>query len=214
MSRAASRAGVARAWRGVARVGVVSVRASASGGDDGRARRASEVAKARRPTHREKLGHDWTYDAQARAKSATARDARASVGGDDGREPDRWLSAEESDGYEYRGAWLATSTRGGDATPDPAFEERVRAMKVKAGRYRDAKIDASDFEPGGTAYEAFLGEYVLEHVRLSRLLARWRANFLIRFDREPAYEDMPSSIRKMELNWISLGFKIRAIEKI
>lgn len=133
---------------------------------------------------------------------------------DGGRAPDRWLSAEESDGYEYRGAWLATSGRTGDATPDPAFEERVRAMKVTAGRFRDAKMDASDFEPGGAAYEAFLGEYVLEHVRLSRLLARWRANFLIRFDREPAYEDMPNSIRNMELTWISLGFKIRAIEKI
>ena len=41
----------------------------------------------------------------------------------------------------------------------------------------------------------------------------WRSNFVMRFEREPEYDDMPQTIRTLELDWISLGFKIQAIEK-
>ena len=70
------------------------------------------------------------------------------------------------------------------------------------------------YEPGGAEYEAFLGEHVDAHVRLARKLDNWRANFVVQFAREPEYADMPTAIRMLELDWISLGFKIRAIEKI
>ena len=73
----------------------------------------------------------------------------------------------------------------------------------------------SDFEPGGESYEDFLGA----HVTAARdagedAWRQWRTNFLIRFAREPEYADMPSAVRDLELEWIALGFKIRAIEKI
>lgn len=190
-----------------ARGGSTSTRARASA-DDGRGRRPTGATRGRRPTHREKLGHEWTYDARAGDGRAGASEGRGSA-----PVVDRWLSASESDGFEYRGAWLATGRMGG-ATPDPAFGERLRAMKITAGRYREAGMDASEYAPGGSAYEAFLGEHVLEHVRLARLLYRWRTNFLVRFNREPEFEDMPNAIRHIESNYISLGFRIAEIERL
>ena len=97
---------------------------------------------------------------------------------------------------------------------DEAFEEKVRAMKAVSKRLKEANMATSDFEPGGESYENFLGEHVLRHVTLARRLSEWRTNFLIRFAREPEYADMPSTVRDLEMEWIALGFKIRAIEKI
>ena len=129
---------------------------------------------------------------------------------EDEEEEERWRYAEETDAYEYRGAWLAPRRqRTPPRTPDAAFEEEVRAMRTLTRRMRDAGKDVDAFRE----YEAFLGRHVLEHVRLSRRLALWRSNFVMRFEREPEYDDMPQTIRTLELDWISLGFKIQAIEK-
>ena len=127
-----------------------------------------------------------------------------------------WRYAECADEYEYRGAWLAPRRQSGGSTPiaDEAFEEKVRAMKAVSKRLREAKMETRDFEPGGESYEDFLGAHVTRHVTLARKLGQWRTNFLIRFEREPEYADMPSAVRDLELEWIALGFKIRAIEKI
>ena len=69
-------------------------------------------------------------------------------------EEERWRYAEETDAYEYRGAWLAPRRqRTPPRTPDAAFEEEVRAMRTLTRRMRDAGKDVDAFRE----YEAFLG---------------------------------------------------------
>lgn len=90
----------------------------------------------------------------------------------------------------------------------------MKAMRRTVERLKAIGEPFEKYEPGGAEYEAFLGEHVEAHVRLARKLDTWRANFVVQFAREPEYADMPIAIRNIELDWISLGFKIRAIEKI
>ena len=200
----------------------VARRATRDDDDDGRRRRPTRVRDGRRrTTFRERHGFDWTAIADARrsGERERRRGARASSrgGGTATREGgETWRYAECADEYEYRGAWLAPRRQSGGSTPiaDEAFEEKVRAMKAVSKRLREAKMETRDFEPGGESYEDFLGAHVTRHVTLARKLGQWRTNFLIRFEREPEYADMPSAVRDLELEWIALGFKIRAIEKI
>lgn len=112
---------------------------------------------------------------------------------------------------------MATKGRQGGGSAkgelDGVFEGRVKAMRRTVERLKAIGEPFEKYEPGGDEYEAFLGEYVEAHVRLARKLDAWRANFVVQFAREPEYADMPLAIRNIELDWISLGFKIRAIEK-
>jgi len=192
-----------------------------------------------RTTHREKYGFDWTATATAeqraherererRAAASAAESSASSVGGggDGDAEEERWKYAHESDAFEYRGAWLdlVSRQRQGDATTttttyegsgsDEDFEAKVKKMRRKATKRRArGGMSTEGFVMGGVEYEAVLGELVEAHVRLARRLSLWRTNFVLRFEREPEYADMPVSIRNIELDWISLGFKIRSIEK-
>jgi len=199
----------------------VARRATRDDDDDGRRRRPTRVRDGRRrTTFRERHGFDWTAIADARREADDGdRGARASSRGGgaatrEGGETGGY--AEGADEYEYRGAGLAPRRQSGGSTPiaDEAFEEKVRAMKAVSKRLREAKMETRDFEPGGESYEDFLGAHVTRHVTLARKLGQWRTNFLIRFEREPEYADMTSAVRDLELEWIALGFKIRAIEKI
>ena len=62
-------------------------------------------------------------------------------------------------------------------------------------------------------YEAFLGRHVLEHAATVETTGAVEIKLCDAFEREPEYDDMPQTIRTLELDWISLGFKIQAIEK-
>ena len=200
---------------------VTRASSSASSADDGarrdgarRPRRETTVTTTtRRRTHRERNGFDWTTDG-ARERERRASEARRASEEEEEEEEERWRYAEETDAYGYRGAWLAPRRQRTPPTaPDAAFEEEVKAMREFTRRMRQAGKDVDEFQPGGVEYEAFLGRHVSEHVRLARRLALWRSNFVMRFEREPEYDDMPQTIRALELDWISLGFKIQAIEK-
>ena len=192
-----------------------------------------DVVHAKRPRatlHRERHGYDWTTNDAGDARARERANERANeVEDDDGEE--RWKYAHESDAYAFRGSWLdlvatqrgttsgvATGggrTEAGDAFEnDGDFEAKIRKMRRKAAkrRIRDG-TSADGFVMGGAEYEAVLGELVEAHVRLARTLTLWRANFVVRFAREPDYADMPVRVRNIELDWISLGFKIRSIEK-
>ena len=214
----------ARAPRSSASRSRVARRATARDDDDaGRRRRATRVRDGRRrTTFRERNGFDWTANAVERAERMKRErneadwGERAARGGETATSEggETWRYAETADEYEYRGAWLALHRQPGESTRDEAFEEKVRAMKAVSKRLKEANMATSDFEPGGESYENFLGEHVLRHVTLARRLSEWRTNFLIRFAREPEYADMPSTVRDLEMEWIALGFKIRAIEKI
>lgn len=94
------------------------------------------------------------------------------------------------------------------------FEEKVWVMKVVLKWLKEVNMVMSDFESGGESYENFLGEYVLWYVMLVRCLLEWWMNFLIWFVCELEYVDMLSMVWDLEMEWIALGFKIRAIEKI
>ena len=193
---------------------------SCAGSSRERERRADALRRTngRRPLHREKNGFDWTYgyDGSSASKSSTSTSSVDDETEEEAEE--RWRSAEETEAYEFRGAWLATKGRqsGGSAKGelDGEFEGRVKAMRRTIERLKAIGEPFEKYEPGGAEYEAFLGEHVEAHVRLARKLDAWRANFVVQFAREPEYADMPIAIRNIELDWISLGFKIRAIEKI
>jgi len=184
-----------------------------------RKRRAGGVrAGGRRMLHREKNGFDWT----TAAAMVSAVEAATKTGdeAEEAEEGERWRLAEESDVFQFRGSWLKLEGRqmndqAGPGVLDAAFQEKVKGMKETNARFKTAgNPSAAEYAPGGEAYEAFLGEHVEAHVRLARKLSAWRLNFVIRFSREPEYADMPTSVRNIELDWISLGFKIRAIESI
>lgn len=177
-------------------------------------RETTVTTTTRRRTHRERNGFDWTTDGARERERRASEARRASVEEEASEEEERWRYAEETDAYAYRGAWLAPRRQRTPPTvPDAAFEEEVKAMREFTRRMREAGKDVDEFQPGGVEYEAFLGRHVSEHVRLARRLALWRSNFVMRFEREPEYDDMPQTIRALELDWISLGFKIQAIEK-
>ena len=192
---------------------------SSSVASDGarRPRRETTVTgpTTRRRTHRERNGFDWTTDG-ARERERRASEGRRACEEEENacEEEERWRYAEETDAYAYRGAWLAPRRQRTPPTaPDAAFEAELKAFREITRRMRDAGKDVDAFQPGGVEYEAILGRHVSEHVRLARRLALWRSNFVMRFEREPEYDDMPQTIRALELDWISLGFKIQAIEK-
>ena len=65
---------------------------------------------------------------------------------------------------------------------------------------------------GDEAYESYLGKRVNRHIRLARILKLWRINFHIRFGREPGYDDMPSNLKTLELQYINIGFKLRELD--
>ena len=193
-----------------------------------RERRADALRRTsgRRPLHREKNGFDWTYGYEGSSNTSSTTSSNTSSAGKttssyDGETEEeaeeRWRSAEETEAYKFRGAWLATKGRQGSASAkgalDGEFEGRVKAMRRTVERLKAIGEPFEKYEPGGAEYEAFLGEHVEAHVRLARKLDAWRANFVVQFAREPEYADMPIAIRNIELDWISLGFKIRAIEK-
>jgi len=183
-----------------------------------RERRADALRRTqgRRPLHREKNGFDWTYGYDA--SSSTSKTSSSVVDETEEEAEERWRSAEDTEAYKFRGAWLATKGRQSGATAsgklDGEFESRMKAMRRAMERLKANGESFEKYEPGGAEYEAFLGEHVDAHVRLARKLDNWRANFVVQFAREPEYADMPTAIRILELDWISLGFKIRAIEKI
>ena len=194
---------------------------SCAGSSRERERRADALRRTsgRRPLHREKNGFDWTYgyDGSSSASSKTTT-SKPSYEETEEEAEERWRSAEDTEAYKFRGAWLATKGRQGGGSAkgelDGEFEGRVKAMRRTVERLKAIGEPFEKYEPGGAEYEAFLGEHVEAHVRLARKLDAWRANFVVQFAREPEYADMPIAIRNIELDWISLGFKIRAIEKI
>ena len=198
------------------------------GASSSRERRADALRRTsgRRPLHREKNGFDWTYgyDGSASASASSSASSKTTTTSkpsyeetEEEAEEERWRSAEDTEAYKFRGAWLATKGRQGGGSAkgelDGEFEGRVKAMRRTVERLKAIGEPFEKYEPGGAEYEAFLGEYVEAHVRLARKLDAWRANFVVQFAREPEYADMPLAIRNIELDWISLGFKIRAIEK-
>lgn len=211
-----------RAMTTVMRASSSSSAPSRSSDDDARRdgarrprRETTVTTTTRRRTHRERNGFDWTTDGARERERRASEARRASVEEEEAsEEEERWRYAKETDAYAYRGAWLAPRRQRTPPTvPDAAFEEEVKAMREFTRRMREAGKDVDEFQPGGVEYEAFLGRHVSEHVRLARRLALWRSNFVMRFEREPEYDDMPQTIRALELDWISLGFKIQAIEK-
>ena len=215
---------------------------SGGDGGAARARRTARPTRVAtsttsRTTHREKYGFDWTATATAeqranasererRANSTAMRESDTADGGEDDVE-ERWTYAHENESFEYRGAWLdlVSRQRLGDASASTSspylgsgtvedFQDKVKKMRRKATKRRNrGGMSTEGFVMGAPEYEAALGELVEAHVRLARRLSLWRANFVLRFEREPEYADMPVSIRNIELDWISIGFKIRSIEK-
>ena len=178
-------------------------------------------------SYREKHGYNWTYGA-----------AEDDVNDDD--ESGEYGSVSEADAREAARNWLCTIGRQGQTSPIDFEKAQYNARRGKrvSEEFRGTLLDdpftnnPKVFEfmrtrrgpmvgklgkalrqvHGDEAYESYLGKHVNRHIRLARILKLWRINFHIRFGREPGYDDMPSNLKTLELQYINIGFKLRELD--
>jgi hypothetical protein len=184
-------------------------------------------------SYREKHGYNWTYgfaeddeNAEYGTSSSSSSSSSSPVSEADAREAARnWLCTIGRQGHtspidfgkvEYdasRSKNVSENFRGtlldDPFTNNPKVYEYMRArrgpMVGKLGK-------ALRHVHGDEAYESYLGKHVNRHIRLARILKLWRINFHIRFGREPGYDDMPSNLKSLELQYINIGFKLRQLD--
>ena len=178
-------------------------------------------------SYREKHGYNWTYGA-----------AEDDVNDDD--ESGEYGSVSEADAREAARNWLCTIGRQGQTSPIDFEKAQYNARRGKrvSEEFRGTLLDdpftnnpkvfefmrtrrgpmvgklgkALRHVHGDEAYESYLGKHVNRHIRLARILKLWRINFHIRFGREPGYDDMPSNLKTLELQYINIGFKLRELD--
>lgn len=179
-------------------------------------------------SYREKHGYNWTYGA-----------AEDDVNDDDD-ESGEYGSVSEADAREAARNWLCTIGRQGQTSPIDFEKAQYNARRGKrvSEEFRGTLLDdpftnnpkvfefmrtrrgpmvgklgkALRHVHGDEAYESYLGKHVNRHIRLARILKLWRINFHIRFGREPGYDDMPSNLKTLELQYINIGFKLRELD--
>ena len=178
-------------------------------------------------SYREKHGYNWTNGA-----------AEDDVNDDD--ESGEYGSVSEADAREAARNWLCTIGRQGQTSPIDFEKAQYNARRGKcvSEEFRGTLLDdpftnnpkvfefmrtrrgpmvgklgkALRHVHGDEAYESYLGKHVNRHIRLARILKLWRINFHIRFGREPGYDDMPSNLKTLELQYINIGFKLRELD--
>ena len=146
----------------------------------------------------------------------------------------------EADAREMARNWLCTVGRQGQSSPidfqktqydarrgkntsmgfrgtilDDPFTNNPKVyefMRTRRGPMVGKLGKALRYVHGDEAYESYLGKHVDRHIRLARVLKLWRINFHIRYGREPGYDDMPSNLKSLELQYINIGFKLRELD--
>ena len=177
-------------------------------------------------SYREKHGYNWTHG------SADEED------GEYGTSSSSPVS--EADAREMARNWLCTVGRQGQSSPidfqktqydasrgkntsmgfrgtllDDPFTNNPKVyefMRTRRGPMVGKLGKALRYVHGDEAYESYLGKHVDRHIRLARVLKLWRINFHIRYGREPGYDDMPSNLKSLELQYINIGFKLRELD--
>lgn len=183
-------------------------------------------------SYREKHGYNWTYGA--------AEDDINDDDDESDEYGSSFSSVSEADAREAARNWLCTIGRQGQTSPIDFEKAQYNARRGKrvSEEFRGTLLDdpftnnpkvfefmrtrrgpmvgklgkALRHVHGDEAYESYLGKHVNRHIRLARILKLWRINFHIRFGREPGYDDMPSNLKTLELQYINIGFKLRELD--
>ena len=178
-------------------------------------------------SYREKHGYNWTC--------GSADEEDGECGTSSSSSP-----VSEADAREMARNWLCTVGRQGQSSPidfqktqydarrgkntsmgfrgtilDDPFTNNPKVyefMRTRRGPMVGKLGKALRYVHGDEAYESYLGKHVDRHVRLARVLKLWRINFHIRYGREPGYDDMPSNLKSLELQYINIGFKLRELD--
>jgi len=184
-------------------------------------------------SYREKHGYNWTY-------GSAEDDESAEYGTSSSSSSSSSSPVSEADAREAARNWLCTIGRQGQTSPidfgkveydasrsknvsenfrgtllDDPFTNNPKVyeyMRARRGPMVGKLGKALRHVHGDEAYESYLGKHVNRHIRLARILKLWRINFHIRFGREPGYDDMPSNLKSLELQYINIGFKLRQLD--
>jgi hypothetical protein len=175
--------------------------------------RQKKTSEERWESYRQKHGYDW--DGKNEARMNEAREAA-----------NKWMCTVARQGYtspidftrvkfdKERSSRNVPDSFRGTLLEDEFINNKqvIEYITTRRGPTQGRLTNALIYVHGIEAYEKYLEKHIVKHVRMARRLKLWRINWHVVNGREPNYEDVPETVRLLELQYINLGFKLREFD--